>query len=121
MNVPVSNPWWVYVLLSPESRTYVGSTTDPRRRLRQHNGEILGGAKSTRGRGPWRLGRVYGPYPSRSAAFKAELALKRGKRSRGRLLWSEQDSQHFCDSPQAAEWTKEIAHFLSGACPSAAE
>jgi len=38
------------------NRTYVGFTSDLGRRLRQHNGELVGGAKSTRGRS-WR---VYG-------------------------------------------------------------
>jgi len=37
-------------------RTYVGATTDFRRRLRQHNQEIKGGAKYTRCTpGEWRL------------------------------------------------------------------
>jgi len=98
-----SQEWWVYVIVS-FNRTYVGSTTNPLRRLRQHNGEIKGGAKSTRGKGPWSLGRVYGPYLSRSSAFKAEIALKRGKRSEGRLKWSESDSEHFRDSQEAASW-----------------
>ena len=34
-------------------RTYNGYTVDLRHRLRQHNGEIKGGAFATRNRGPW--------------------------------------------------------------------
>ena len=41
---------FVYCIQSGERRTYVGATKDLRRRLRQHNGEITGGAKSTKGR-----------------------------------------------------------------------
>lgn len=41
----------VYLLMSQhDSRTYIGCTNNLQRRLRQHNGEIVGGAKSTRGR-----------------------------------------------------------------------
>ena len=41
--------WYVYLLatgLEP-SKTYVGATTDVDRRLRQHNGELSGGAVAT--------------------------------------------------------------------------
>ena len=86
--------WWVYVLRSDRGPHYVGSTTDPRRRVRQHNGEIRGGAKCTSANRPWRLARVYGPYENRSTALKAELALKRGKRGDGRTRWTPQDSPH---------------------------
>jgi predicted GIY-YIG superfamily endonuclease len=43
-----------YVIANERGNTYVGSTNDTIRRLRQHNCEISGGAKSTRGKGPWR-------------------------------------------------------------------
>jgi structure-specific endonuclease subunit SLX1 len=39
--------FFVYLLLSSDSCTYVGATVDLNRRLRQHNKEIKGGAHAT--------------------------------------------------------------------------
>jgi structure-specific endonuclease subunit SLX1 len=39
--------WNVYLLVSNTGLTYVGATVDLDHRLRQHNGEIKGGAKAT--------------------------------------------------------------------------
>jgi putative endonuclease len=70
--------WWVYVLVARGGgRTYVGVSTDARRRLEQHNGSRAGGAKATRPGRPWKLGAVYGPYPDRGAAQRAEQAVRR--------------------------------------------
>ncbi len=42
--------WSVYLLISLDGRrTYVGATSDPDRRLKQHNREQSGGARSTAG------------------------------------------------------------------------
>jgi putative endonuclease len=87
--------WWVYVLLSTQGPYYVGSTTDPARRLRQHNGELVGGGRYTASRRPWEPAALYGPYGGRSEAFKAERALKRGKRGKNRTRWCPEDSE-FC-------------------------
>ncbi len=91
--------WYVYVIQSQEVRPgnkpgfhYVGCTTDPARRLRQHNGEIVGGGKYTAKHRPWLPVALYGPYNGQSEAMKAEYALKHGKRGTGRIRWSMADS-----------------------------
>ena len=43
--------WFCYLLYIPgTNRTYIGATNDPAHRLRQHNGELKGGAKATKGK-----------------------------------------------------------------------
>ena len=96
--------WWVYVIQSEEVRfsertgkkldgfRYVGSTTNPARRLRQHNGEIKGGGRYTSMHRPWAPRALYGPYANRSEAFKAEMALKHKKRGVARTQWKPSDS-----------------------------
>tara|TARA_R100001244_G_scaffold25113_4_gene25545 strand:+ start:6899 stop:7189 length:291 start_codon:yes stop_codon:yes gene_type:complete len=83
--MPKKNCWYVYVIRSVTGRTYVGATTDAQRRLRQHNGEIKGGAKNTRGRGPWNLVRIVGPIETQSEALREERRIKkfRAKRFNG--------------------------------------
>ncbi|MBO1256556.1 GIY-YIG nuclease family protein [Alteromonas sp. 5E99-2] len=54
---------------------YTGITTDIKRRLRQHNGEIKGGAKALRGKGPHTLVALWNTN-SRSNASKFECYLK---------------------------------------------
>lgn len=49
------HPHYCYVLYNTKQlqRTYVGYTTNPNRRLRQHNGLISGGARATSGTHEW--------------------------------------------------------------------
>jgi len=91
--------WWVYTIQSQQPRGnkpgffYVGCTTEPHRRLREHNGETKGGGKWTRKHRPWIARALYGPYMGRSNAQRAEYALKHGKRGKGRIRWSTLDSE----------------------------
>lgn len=71
--------WYVYLLVS-DTRTYVGSTTNPTRRLRQHNREITGGARSTAGR-KWEMRMYLSGFENRSSACRWERILKH--RARG--------------------------------------
>ena len=95
--------YWVYVIQSEQVRFdrrgrkrpgffYVGMTTDPARRLREHNGEIKGGGRYTSKHRPWSARALYGPYVDRSEALRAEHALKRKKRGVQRMKWSSDDS-----------------------------
>ncbi len=78
--------WEVYVLSSNNGHTYVGIARDPDRRLRQHNGELAGGAKSTRAHRPWRLAIRHGPFETRAEASRIEYRLKQ-LRGQQRIAW----------------------------------
>ena len=69
----------VYVLMSGTSYTYIGATTDPDHRLRQHNGELVGGAKATKGRHWVRAFYITG-FPDWRTALQVEWAWKHHSR-----------------------------------------
>lgn len=69
-----------YMLVSSVNprRTYVGCTNNMKRRIRQHNGEIKGGARYTTKFRPWVVKfMVFGFGSSRSMACKFETHWKR--------------------------------------------
>lgn len=80
-------PWLVYVLKSTCSRrTYVGVTNNFPRRLRQHNGDLSGGARYTSTGRPWvPLAIVDGFGEDHCHALQMEWALKHERRNNGKI------------------------------------
>ena len=63
----------VYILESIlQNRTYLGITNNLTRRLRQHNGEIAGGAQRTKTDRPWVVRATVSPFCSISDALRFE-------------------------------------------------
>jgi predicted GIY-YIG superfamily endonuclease len=81
--------WYVYLLINTVSnRTYIGCTTDYKRRLRQHNRELVGGAKSTKVNcGYWNIALVLNGFNGRAEAMRWEKILK--MRRKGLIMRSE--------------------------------
>lgn len=80
--------YYCYILRStnPEypNSTYNGSTNNLKKRLRQHNGEIVGGAKATRGKGPWEIYVVWEGFGSHKEALSCEWRIKHPTNTRTR-------------------------------------
>lgn len=77
--------WYFYVLADINQRLYAGCSPDPIRRLQQHNGQLPGGAHTTRTGRPWRI--VYSEVRlDRSSAMRAEREFKRMNRPE-KLVW----------------------------------
>lgn len=70
--------WCVYLIAStnPPLKTYIGSTNDFCRRLKQHNGELKGGAKASRGGRPWVCACIVHGFANQSEACKFESKWK---------------------------------------------
>jgi structure-specific endonuclease subunit SLX1 len=72
--------WFVYLLVADDGATYVGATVDLEHRLRQHNGQIGGGAKATHvrvARGQtWRRHCYVSGFPENHAALLLEWRWK---------------------------------------------
>ncbi|XP_078152279.1 excinuclease ABC, C subunit, N-terminal [Carex rostrata] len=69
--------WSVYLIVSSRlPRTYVGVTTNFTRRLKQHNGELKGGAKASSAGRPWSLACIIRGFENRSEACEFESKWK---------------------------------------------
>ena len=85
MSANSDDSWFVYLVRCSDGSFYAGVTTDLERRVRQHNGEIVGGANYTRARRPVAL--VWNEvYENRSVAQRREYFVRRlSRREKQRL------------------------------------
>lgn len=74
------NKYYCYIIcsLNPkfQNSTYNGSTNNLVRRLRQHNGEISGGAKATKYKRPWKFIAIWEGFDSKNEALSCEWRIK---------------------------------------------
>lgn len=68
---------WKFYIIENAGYTYAGVSPDPVRRLRQHNGEIKGGAKYTTGKGcGWQHICLISGFKDKIQAMQFEWAVK---------------------------------------------
>uniref|UniRef100_A0A0N5A4W2 Structure-specific endonuclease subunit SLX1 homolog n=1 Tax=Parastrongyloides trichosuri TaxID=131310 RepID=A0A0N5A4W2_PARTI len=78
----------VYCLVSQsplkqyEGKCYIGYTVDPNRRIKQHNREIVGGAKKTKNGGPYEMVCIVEGFPNSLSALRFEWAWQNPDKSR---------------------------------------
>lgn len=60
-------------------RNYIGATVNPQRRLRQHNGSLVGGARRTRGN-RWHFACIISGFRTWREALQFEWAFKHATR-----------------------------------------
>jgi predicted GIY-YIG superfamily endonuclease len=108
----------VVYCLSAGTHTYVGMTNNMRRRLRQHNGEIVNGARTTHLRRPvgesWRLHFLVSGFSRRSTAAQLE------RRLHGRVTLPRRKSNPFGNTSKARRawqlyWAFQLERFFKKA------
>ncbi|KAI0703046.1 hypothetical protein BC835DRAFT_1263322 [Cytidiella melzeri] len=88
--------------------TYIGSTPNPPRRIRQHNGELVQGAWKTKHHRPWVMQMIVHGFPSRLAALQFEWAWQHPYISR--------HLRHESGSPRFKRGMKGMRHNILVAC-----
>jgi putative endonuclease len=78
-------PWYLYLLACADGTTYTGITTDPQRRLDEHNAGRGARYTAQQKRRPVRLLGVW-RFPDQASATQAEARFKRRRPARKRQL-----------------------------------
>ena len=87
MSTTPQKKWLIYILECIDGSLYCGITNNLEKRLKQHKGEIKGGAKYTRSHWPCKL--VYKEKStSRSEALQREVIIKKMSKVEKRTLIS---------------------------------
>lgn len=73
---PIETRWCVYIMQCADGSLYTGITTDPQRRLHEHNSGAPVGARYTHSRRPVTLAYTESA-PDRASAARREWAIKR--------------------------------------------
>ncbi|CAA6662135.1 unnamed protein product [Spirodela intermedia] len=90
-----SSLWCVYLIVSSRiSRTYIGVTNNFPRRLKQHNGELKGGAKASRAGRPWICACIVQGFKDKYGAFRLEARWKEASRSSPRKNGKDENAQN---------------------------
>lgn len=79
--------YFVYIVKCLDDSYYTGIATNLEKRIKEHNGQLKGGAKYTRGKGPVTL-KYFEKLETRSKALKREAEIKKMQRSEKQALIS---------------------------------
>ena len=67
------NCYYCYFIISQKNnKTYIGITNNLEKRIKQHNGELKGGAKSTKSSSNWSFHTIIGKFNNKSEAMSFE-------------------------------------------------
>jgi len=72
--------WYLYIIENKLGQLYTGITTSPKRRIAQHRGEIIGGARALKGKSPLHFKAVF-LVGTRAEASRLEHQVKRLSRT----------------------------------------
>jgi len=75
----INTQWYLYLIENKLGQLYTGITTEPKRRIAQHRGELKGGAKALKGKSPLVFRAVF-EVANKSEASKLEYAVKKMSR-----------------------------------------